>query len=244
MSKTFSTVLATNGIFVTSAMMIVFLIGCSAEPTVGNKPSSTKSSNSTPVVLTSPSTTTGSSTPKPITAVQEQTQEQEAAKAAGGVLDKAAGLLEKAKQAAPTVGGTKKWFGDQITGASEATGDTAEATSKWIAETYKSLKDSGLTTADSAQEWLKDDWKNIGAWDYKVIIMPIVTGKESAAEVEQQLNELGSDRWQCFNVSPNATGTVMYFKRSRDSYMKHVPLKDVLHFVPFIKALDNSESTE
>jgi hypothetical protein len=215
-----------------------FLIGCSAEPDVMNDPIPAKS---TPVAMKATSSS------PPATQVQDQ-QQGAVPNKTPGILDQAAGqaadLLDKAKSAGPMVGQTKKWLGDQIAGASDATGQTAEATSKWIADTYKTLKDSGMTTADSAQEWLREDWKNIGAWDYKVIIMPIVTSPESAAEVEKQLNELGSERWQCFNVSPNATGTVMYFKRSKESYMKHVPLKDVLHFVPFMKAIDSSDSGE
>lgn len=170
--------------------------------------------------------------------VAEEPSDQETAgedavqdEAADGSLgDKVSEFLQKAKATAPTLDGTKKWFSD----TGEATGQSAEDTMKWVNETYKSLSDRGLTTAKDAGDWVSEDWNSMGAWEYKVVLIGSAAIVQDANLLESTLNEHGKQRWDCFHVSSEDGGFRFFMKRAKRSYLKNMPLRDVLKLVPLL----------
>ena len=147
------------------------------------------------------------------------------------VLQQAADLLNQTKDASGNFSVKKAadWMKDQLDDAAEAGGSTAEGSLDWANEMYESLKKQGLTTAGSTTEWVAQDWRKMGVWEYKVVQLEDL----SPIEIEKKLNELGKQRWECFHVMPLA-GTQMYFKRPARSYLKNIPLKDMLRLIPML----------
>ncbi len=134
----------------------------------------------------------------------------------GGLMDLANNLVKKAKE----VGG------DAINQASDKGVESVD----WVNEMYQSLKDQGLTSARSATEWVQDDFRNMNAVEYKIIRTTIT----DVAEFEKQMNELGQDRWDCFHVQERDGTTTFFFKKAKRSYMRNIPLKDMIRLVPFM----------
>ena len=69
--------------------------------------------------------------------------------------------------------------------------------------------------------------ENMGDWEYKVVPF----GEVAATELEKKLNQLGSDRWQCFWVEANGKSKVFYFKRTKLSYINKIPAADLLRLL-------------
>lgn len=137
-------------------------------------------------------------------------------------LEQATDLFQKAKDAGQTTASNaSEWVSDQVSGAMEATGNAAQDTGDWVSDTYESLKGQGLTSANSATEWLQDDLKNINAIEYKIL-------PKASGNLQETLNELGAQRWDCFAVDDNS----FYLKRKSKSYLRHVPVKDLLKLLP------------
>jgi len=51
---------------------------------------------------------------------------------------------------------------------------------------------------------------------------------------EGKLNEAGKSRWECYHVSDLPGGMRFFMKRQKRSYLKNLPLKDVLKLVPLL----------
>ena len=139
----------------------------------------------------------------------------------------------------------KKWFGDRMkdvadggSNAAESASEAANDTMEWANSTYKYLKDQGLTTANSASQWLADDYQNMGAWQYKVATFSV-----DGEDIEKRLNELGRVGWECFDVDPamGNSGKVYYFKRRARSYLRNVPLRDLLKLAPLMSTEESGE---
>jgi hypothetical protein len=73
-----------------------------------------------------------------------------------------------------------------------------EETSYWetIKNKFEELKSDNLEKSEKAKNWIEEDIQKIGDWEYKVIKM----GSSSIEKIEEDLNELGTDRWECFWV--------------------------------------------
>ena len=143
------------------------------------------------------------------------------------LMDRASQLVNSAKNAGSD---GAQWVSDTAgnvaQSGSEMVGDSAE----WVNSTFNSLKDQGLTTASNATEWLTEDYNNMGAWQYKVL-------KVSPAEaegIETKLDELGKAHWECFHVAEVGENQLFYFKKSRRSYIRSLPMRDVLKLIPLM----------
>ncbi len=149
-----------------------------------------------------------------------------------GMLEQASDLFDQAaKSGGDNARKAKEWLQDKFNDAYDSSSQIADDTSGWVNDTYKSLKEKGLTTADSAKQWLSDDIQSMGAWEYKVIKI----GKDEASEVmERQLNDFGKLRWECFQVVESGDSMKLMFKRSKRSYLKNVPLRDLMKLVPLM----------
>ena len=185
-----------------------------------------------PVVVAPGAVAPGAVAPGAAAAAQQPVQ-QEQQEEDGGIGKRVTDLFGKARANAPSFDDMKKMLSD----AGDATGQTTDDTMKWVNETYKSLSDRGLTTAKNASEWVAEDWNSINAWEYKVVSLTQAESKIPAL-LEKTLNEAGNQRWDCFHVSESAAGTKFFMKRQKKSYLKNIPLRDMLKLIPL---LDNEE---
>jgi len=97
-----------------------------------------------------------------------------------------------------------------------------------IRELYEKARESGEKVPDDITDWVKNDVMKIGDWEYKVISIPL--GEPEG--VERTLNRLGEERWECFWVERAADGGEFYFKRPARSYLKAIPSRELLRFLP------------
>lgn len=210
-----------HSLFIGMTFLLLTQIGCSKEEVVAqpvNQPATQPVANNTE----------NSKQDEP-----DQEATDEFAPEEKSALRKAAELLKKAQSSGgDSAGQATKWMQDVLGDASESGGATAQGALDWTNDMYQSLKDQGLTTAGSTTEWLSEDWNKMGAWEYKVIALEGM----SPTEMESKLNELGAQRWECFHVASSPNGQTMYFKKHAKSYLKHVPLKDMMKLIPLLDA--------
>ena len=162
--------------------------------------------------------------------VEPQQETQETKQEDDSISGKVANLLGQAKEKTPSLDDMKKMLSD----AGDATGQTADDTMKWVNEMYDSLSKQGLTHAKDAQTWVAEDWNAINAWEYKVVSVDSKQIASNPEVLEEKLNEAGKQRWECFHVSDGIGGTMFYMKRQKKSYLKNVPLKDMLKLIPLL----------
>ena len=95
---------------------------------------------------------------------------------------------------------------------------------------YEQAKAAGEKVPGSISEWVKEDLSRIGAWEYRIETLD--TAKVD--QLQARLNELGNERWDVFWVSPEKKGTQarFYFKRPSRSYLRAIPVGDILKLVP------------
>ena len=150
-----------------------------------------------------------------------QDDDQVEADSNDGFLGKAQDLLGQAKEFGQE---TASEAGEWMNGAVGSAKDSANGTSQWITDTYNSLHEKGMTSAKDAQQWVQDDFRSMNAFEYKIL----PKSQTSPETLEATLNELGQERWDCFEVDAGA----FYFKRQKKSYLRNIPLKDLMRFLP------------
>jgi len=74
------------------------------------------------------------------------------------------------------------------------------------------------TKAKELRELSAEELQEIWAIEYKTIK---VTHSDLAA-MDEQLNELGQERWDCYHVSEDAEGKVFYFKRGKSNAIAYL----------------------
>ena len=103
-----------------------------------------------------------------------------------------------------------------------------EATQQWIEDAYQSAVDSGSAAAGSVSNWVASDIQARGGWEYRVIR----TSLADTEALQSELNDLGSDRWECFSLIADGDVTTLVLKRPRRSVLSSIPLNDLLRIVP------------
>ncbi len=84
-------------------------------------------------------------------------------------------------------------------------------------------------TAGKAADWTEDDLRKIGAWEYKVARFEDLSDEA----LQEELNELGAERWECYWVEETADGPRFYFKKTKRSYLRYLPIGDLMRvFLP------------
>ena len=108
-----------------------------------------------------------------------------------------------------------------------------DETSYWeiIKGKIEELKSENLEKSEKAKNWIEEDIKRIGDWEYKVIKMK----SSNIEEIEKNLNELGTDRWECFWVEKRKKEMVFYFKKPKISYLQKIPKGDLLKMIDSTK---------
>ena len=106
----------------------------------------------------------------------------------------------------------------------------AEEPGTWdqVVDLYEQAKEAGETTSKDAYEWVREDFHSIGDWQYRVVELPF----GSAETLEQELNDLGADRWECVWIEPRDNKMLGIFKRRTRTYLNRVPMGDLLKLVP------------
>ncbi len=74
------------------------------------------------------------------------------------------------------------------------------------------------TKAKELRESSAEELQEIWAIEYKTIK---VTHSDLAA-MDEQLNELGQERWDCYHVSEDGEGRVFYFKRGKSNAIAYL----------------------
>ena len=90
---------------------------------------------------------------------------------------------------------------------------------KVASEKYAETFEEGKDLSGKSKQWLLKDLQNIGDWEYKIESISLKNTKD----LEIRLNQLGTERWQCFWVEKSANGTSFYFKRTKLSYLSKIP---------------------
>ena len=114
--------------------------------------------------------------------------------------------------------------------ATTSASGAATSSVNYINRVYERAVKAGDTSAKSAQKWVSDDIRKIGTWEYKVLSVT-----RNANAEEEALNELGEKRWECFSVTAQDNGTmVFHLKRPHRSYLQRLPAKELLRLAPML----------
>ena len=139
-------------------------------------------------------------------------------------------LDEQAESGSDNAKKAQQWMSDKFGDASDSGSEIAEDAAKWASEAFESLKDKGMTSADSASQWLTEDIRNMNALKYKVIKISL----DDLDELEDQLNDLGKLRWDCFHAVEKDGHTILFLKKERRSILKNIPVRDMMRLIPLM----------
>lgn len=85
-----------------------------------------------------------------------------------------------------------------------------------LKELYDRARQAGEIVPDDVMEWARTDASRIGDWEYRLLSL----ADQPDAVIQQQLQSLGSNRWECFWVEATPDGRRFYFKRPQRSYLQ------------------------
>jgi len=74
------------------------------------------------------------------------------------------------------------------------------------------------TKAKELRELSAEELQEIWAIEYKTIKIK----HSDLAAMDEQLNELGQERWDCYHVSEDGEGRVFYFKRGKSNAIAYL----------------------
>ena len=111
----------------------------------------------------------------------------------------------------------------------EDPGDAAES-GVWddVERLYESAKEAGERVPKNIYDWIRADIEHLGDWEYRVVELETSDAKSA----EGKLNELGQERWECIWVQTSGKTTRFYLKRPVRSYLKTLPLSQLLKLIP------------
>ena len=151
------------------------------------------------------------------------------------ITDKITELYEQAKESgATTASSAAEWAGERFSQAADVSSDAASDSAGWIQNMYEKAKKSGETSASSAKEWVTSDLAKSGTWQYKVVVIE----SDNLEEIQRKLNELGSERWECYSI----VGQRYHFKRPQHSTLRQLPAKELLRLLPLLGSLGGDDS--
>jgi len=97
-------------------------------------------------------------------------------------------------------------------------------------EFYDRAREAGEEAPAGVARWTAEDIGRIGDWEY--LSERIETADPQ--QLTERLNELGAERWEVYWQERSADGEsfVVYMKRPARSYLRHVPIGELLRLVP------------
>ncbi len=103
-----------------------------------------------------------------------------------------------------------------------------ERTLKEVKDLYEKAKEAGEEVPADLYEWIREDIGRINTWEYTILAVD----PNTRGDLKEGLEKLGKDRWECFDSFNSGTEIVLIFKRPARSYLRHLPLKDLLRVLP------------
>lgn len=97
---------------------------------------------------------------------------------------------------------------------------------KKIKEQYERAREAGEDVPKDVGEWIKQDLGNLRHWYYKVETIE----EKDDLKLQKRLDELGLERWDCFEVVKVRKGFKVFCKRRRRSFLGMVPLRELLRW--------------
>ena len=94
-----------------------------------------------------------------------------------------------------------------------------------IKQKFEKASQDNKELGEQVKGWVEDDIKKIGDWEYKLVLMDATEDNE---KIEQRLNELGLERWNCFWIQPKDAQLIFMFKRPSISYIQKIPKGELL----------------
>ena len=81
---------------------------------------------------------------------------------------------------------------------------------------------------DDVIERAKKEINRIGTWEYRVITF----SETQDTMLENRLNELGKERWECHVAPHGQDGIHLICKRPVRNYLKNIAIADLLKLIP------------
>ncbi len=106
----------------------------------------------------------------------------------------------------------------------------AEEPGVWeeVQRLYEKAKEKGEQVPKDIYEWAREDVKGIGDWEYQILALD----DPAPEQIQEKLNELGVERWDCFWVERRGDDLVLYLKRPPRTYLRHIPFSDLMRIIP------------
>ncbi|HIO20984.1 MAG TPA: hypothetical protein EYN18_01100 [Nitrospirales bacterium] len=118
-------------------------------------------------------------------------------------------------------------YGEEAAGPTQKTIPT---TSAELLQLYERAIDAGekIQIPDDVLERARKEIKRIGTWEYRVITL----SAPQDTTLEQHLNELGRERWECHTTPHDHEKIRLVCKRPVRSYLKNIAVTDLLRLIP------------
>ena len=96
-----------------------------------------------------------------------------------------------------------------------------------IRRLYERAKEAGEKVPVDIYAWIRYDLERVNNWEYHVV----VTNSANNEAITARLNELGAQRWECLGMSSHRDELVFVFKRRVKSYLRHIPVRELLYLL-------------
>ncbi len=106
--------------------------------------------------------------------------------------------------------------------------ETFNERQKQLMQEFQAWYDRSREAGEKGRDWIIKDIKNIGDWEYLVVTLQA----DDEEDLSRQLNKYGQDRWEAYWVQKKIHGIQFFFKRPVRTYIKHIPVGDLLHMMP------------
>ena len=106
--------------------------------------------------------------------------------------------------------------------------DSFSERQKELMKDFQVWYDKSRQYGEKGKDWVVNDIKNIGDWEYLVVTLAAADEQE----LTRKLNDYGQQRWEVYWIQKKIQGIQVYFKRPVRTYIKHIPVGDLLHMMP------------
>ena len=113
---------------------------------------------------------------------------------------------------------------------------TIEEIGVWgeVRKLYELAKETGEKVPSNIYEWMKQDLAKLGTWEYLVVELDA----SNVSTMEERLNDLGEERWECVWIETSEGGSRLVMKRPSRSYLSRIPVSQLMTLLPLTGADD------
>lgn len=148
-------------------------------------------------------------------------------------------ILEEAPPPADATEEEKASYWESVRAKYEAAmnkgAELVDKTKGATADAYEQARSATTGWYEGARDWTQEDLKKAGSWHYRVVVIDKNDIMREPAKVEEVLNQLGAERYDCYWVEPlddSHARIAFFFKKSGFSYLKSLPSKELWRFIP------------